>query len=447
MKFNTAYILFIFIFLSATSVAQEKINFPNIDKKTYEQYLNKDWKNLIKTGKKSLKNDVDFYYLQVRMGIAYYELKKFPKAVRNFENDLSENKKDNLIQEYLYFSYIYSGRYEDARVLAGNFNRKLKEKLDISAEHPGISALYFETKHDINDDYKYSPEIEEIVSQNVVTDQSYYNISMEHLAGDKVSIFHGYSNVGITNLVLNIEPVNDVVLPSDYEEKISQNEYYFSLKAQIAKGTNLSGGFHYLSTKYFALDPNPVSPGRWGSSTSTLYSYRENTFVGSLNLSKHFLILKITGGASVSNMNLNLQVQPEFTLRLYPFGNSTFYTDSKAIYLMDFENDTQTKEPIFRQSLGINFLKYSWFEPSLTYGNMKNYTAYNAFVANNDVDIIKQKYEALLNLGFSKGRFNVFFKYQYNIKENTFKINDIINQTEYVNQSITGGIKIIFKKY
>ena len=447
MNRNIFYIIPLILLFSISTSAQDKISYPTVDKKTYEQYLNEDWKDLIKTGKEALKHDIDFYYLQVRMGIAFYELKKYPKAVRNFENALNENKKDMLIQEYLYFSYIFSGRYNDARVLAGTFNRELKAKLNISAEHPGISALYFETKHDINDDYLHFPEIGEIVSQNVVTDQSYYNISMEHLAGDKVSIFHGYSNVGITNLVLNIEPVNDVVLPSIYEEKISQNEYYFSLKAQIAKGTNLSGGFHYLSTKYFALDPNPVSAGRWGSSTSTLYSYRENTFIGSLNVSKHFSILKITGGASVSNMNSNLQVQPELTLRLYPFGNSRFYSDSKAIYLMDFENDTQTKEPIFRQSLGINFLKYSWFEPSITYGNIKNYTAYNAFVAHNDVDIIKQKYEALLNLGFSKGRFNVFFKYQYNVKENSFKIDDIIKQTEYINQSITGGIKIIFKKY
>ncbi|MCD4791881.1 MAG: tetratricopeptide repeat protein [Bacteroidales bacterium] len=442
MRINYIIILILF-FSSFSAIAQETINYPAIDKKTYEQYLSKDWKALIKTGKQSLKNNINFYYLQVRMGIAYYELKRYPKAVKYFENAFTQNKNDELIQEYLYFSYVFSGRYEDARVLTGKFKRQLKEKLNISAEHPFISAFYLETKHDISDDYKYIPQIFETVSQKVVSDQSYYNASLEHLIGGKISIFHGYSNVGIKNLITD----DDIDLPPVYEENIAQNEYYFSLKAQIAKGTSLSGGFHFLHTKYNASDPNPVSAGRWGSTSYTLYKFSENSFVASLNLSKQFSILKITAGASVANLNLNFQFQPELSLRLYPFGNLKIYSDSKFAYLIENAGSIQNLNPIFKQSIGINFLKYSWFEPAVTIGNMVNYTSYNAFIVNNDVDIIKQKYEALLNFGLAKGRFNLFFKYQYNIKENTFEINGVDNQKEYVNQSITGGIKWYFKKY
>ena len=443
MRINYIIILLLFFLISFSAVAQEKMSAPSVDNITYEQYLKKDWKALIKTGKESLKYDIDFYYLQVRMGIAYYELKRYPKAIKYFENAYSQNKSDELIQEYLYFSYVFSGRYEDARVLAGKFKRLLKEKLSISAEHPFISAFYLETKHDINEEYKYIPQENEIVNQIAVLDQSYYNISLEHLIGDKVSIFHGYSNVGITNLITD----NDIELPPVYEENIAQNEYYFSLKAQIARGMNLSGGFHFLHTKYYAPDPDPFSAGRWGGMSNALYNYNENSFVGSLNLSKHFSIFKITAGASVANMNLNFQFQPELTLRLYPLGNSILYTDSKVIYIIENTDSTQTKNPVFRQSIGINFMKYSWFEPAVTIGNMNNYTSFNAFIANNDVDVIKQKYEALLNFGFSKGKFNVFLKYQYNIKENTYEINDFETKKEYVNQSITGGIKWYFKKY
>ncbi len=444
MKLNRIYIFLIFIAFSFSSIAQEQINYPNIDKKTYHQYLNKDWKALIKTGKQSLKNNIDFYYLQVRMGIAYYELKKYAKAVKYFEEAYSTKKDDELIQEYLYFSYIFSGRLEDARVIAGKFKRNLKEKLNISAENPFISALYLETKHDINEEYKYIPEDGKIINQKVTLNQSYYNISLQHFIGDKVTIFHGYSNVGIKNLLSN----DDSGLPSSFEEDISQNEYYFSLKAQIYKGLNLSGGFHFLHTSYYAPDPNPTSgTGRWGNSSFPLYKYSEISFAGSMNLSKQFSIMKITSGFSISNLNYGLQLQPELSLRIYPFGNSKFYTDSKAIYIMELDKDNKSEEPVIKQSFGIRFLKYSWFEPSITYGNMKNFTAYNVFIVNNDVDITKQKYEALLNLGFSKGKFNIFLKYQYNLKDNSFEINGIENTKEYVNQSITGGIKWYFSKY
>ncbi len=281
MKLYKTFLIFVFIYLSLTSVAQESINYPSIDKKTYQQYLNKDWKDLIKTGKNSLKNNIDFYYLQVRMGIAYYELKKYANAVKYFEKAYLTNKNDELIQEYLYFSYIFIGRYEDARVLSDKFKRNLKEKLKISAENPFIKALYLETKFDFNDDYKQLPQFGELIDQTSVLNKSYYNISLQHDIGSKTSIFHGYSNIGITNLIITDELV-DV---KTYEEKVFQNEYYFSLKYQIAKGTNISGGFHYLRTNYKASIPSSTSSGRWGNNSDiSLYNYSENSFAASFNI-------------------------------------------------------------------------------------------------------------------------------------------------------------------
>lgn len=436
-------LLIVFIFYKIQLFSQVQINYPSIDKLSYEQYLNKDWKSLIKTGKMSLKKGIDFYYLQVRMGIAYYDLKKYPKAVKHFENAYKQNPDDEVIQEYLYFSYLFSGRYNDARVIASKFNRVLKGKLKISAEHPAISAVYIETKHDINEDYLYTPQSGENINQSVVTDQSYYNFSLEHLAGNRVTIFHGYSNVKITNEIADTDPY----LPPLYKEIISQNEYYFSLKVNIATGFNLTGGFHFLNSKYYAPDPNPVTVGRWNTTTNALYNYSINSYAASLNLSKHFSNFNIVGGVSVSNLNSNFQFQPQLSLKLFPFGNSRFYTNSNAALIIENELNTQTINPVVKQSIGIYFTKYSMIEPSVTIGNMKNYTDYNAYIANNDINLTKRKYEILVNLGFSKGIFNVFLKYQYNIKENYFEINDVAQSKEYVNQSITGGIKWYFKKY
>ena len=120
MEFKNINIRFILLVLNIAVFSlfiqsQETISYPIVNIETYNLYLKSDWSALIKTGKRALKNNIDFYYLQVRMGIAYYELKKYRKAIPYFENARKQNSDDELIKEYLYYSYLFSGRVDDAR--------------------------------------------------------------------------------------------------------------------------------------------------------------------------------------------------------------------------------------------------------------------------------------------------------------------------------------------
>jgi hypothetical protein len=438
-------VLLLLLPLSITVFSQEKYDFPTIDKITYQQYLDKDWENLIHTSNKALKNGVDFYYLQVRTGIAYYETKHYALAVKYFENAYSQNNDDELIQEYLFFSYLYSGRFDDARYFGSKLNQVLKDKLLIQTEYPLVRAIYLDTKHDINKDYTYVPTGNELVYQKNVKNQSYYNFSLEHWIGKRFTIFHGYSNIGITNEVFEV----DINIPPIYKEFVYQHEYYISLKSYIAKGTSVTGGVHYLYTNYLAPDPNSRMSGneRWGTkSSSLLYDTTENAFAVSLNITKQFSIVNVSFGISMANLNNSLQLQPELSLKVYPLGNPVFFVTCKADYLIEKSNSVFKYYPILKPGIGIGFLKYSWFEPSISFGNLHNYTEYNAFIANNDIDHVFTKYEGLLNIGLFKGKFNLFFKYQYNIKNNTFYINGIENTIPYINHSITGGLKWYFNK-
>ncbi|MDA3894242.1 MAG: tetratricopeptide repeat protein, partial [Salinivirgaceae bacterium] len=79
-------ILFLAIIIFAISAySQEVENATTIDKDTYILWLAKDWDRLITIGKTAIKNEVDFYYLRVRMGIAYFEKKNYHKAIYHFE--------------------------------------------------------------------------------------------------------------------------------------------------------------------------------------------------------------------------------------------------------------------------------------------------------------------------------------------------------------------------
>ncbi|NPA68236.1 MAG: tetratricopeptide repeat protein [Chlorobi bacterium] len=437
---RTFLISIILITVSLLSEAQNNFSVSDIDALTYKQYMQKDWKNLIKTGKRAKRKGIDFYYLQYRTGIAYYELKKYAEAVKYFEKIHSENPEDETILEYLYYSYLFSGRIEDARLTATYFSRKAKERLNIETEYPFIKALYFSTIQNVNDDYGHIPETDETVEQKTVLNESWYNISAEHYIGDRLTVFHGYSRLQMSNDIKDTNPD----LPEEYLEDINQNEYYLSLKYHAGKGFNITGAFHYLNTLYYS--PVYITIGR-RTSLTYLYYFRENSVAGFLKFDKSFSIFNAAVESSVSDLNGKFQIQPALSLKIYPFANTKFYSETKGIYHIEDDNGTKRYSPVIKQTLGINFLKYSLLNISATYGDLLNYTEYNAFITNNDLDLTKLKAEIYLNFGLSKGRFNIFLNYQYNQKENTYLINDNEITEDYTNHIIAGGIKWYFSKY
>ena len=52
-------------------------SFIKIDSATYAQYLAGDWSTLVHEGKQAISQGVDYYYLRMRVGIAFYEMKNW----------------------------------------------------------------------------------------------------------------------------------------------------------------------------------------------------------------------------------------------------------------------------------------------------------------------------------------------------------------------------------
>ena len=74
-------ILIIYLMLALTFVqAQEGITYRQADSATYASYLAGDWQALINSGKQALDEDIDYFYLRLRMAIAYYYKGEHDKA-------------------------------------------------------------------------------------------------------------------------------------------------------------------------------------------------------------------------------------------------------------------------------------------------------------------------------------------------------------------------------
>ena len=70
-------IVFLFFFRAASGFAQDTLSAASVEQKTYQLYLDKNWNELITYGNKAIEKGYDYFYLQLRVGIAYYEKKNY----------------------------------------------------------------------------------------------------------------------------------------------------------------------------------------------------------------------------------------------------------------------------------------------------------------------------------------------------------------------------------
>ncbi len=112
-------ILVFIVLLSAVHLlhAQGKPDRTMLDQETYQLYQEKNWKKLIVRGEYALEQGYDFYYLRMRLGLAWFSLGRFEKARTQFLIALKSIPHDRTASYYLYYANLYSGRSGEARKL------------------------------------------------------------------------------------------------------------------------------------------------------------------------------------------------------------------------------------------------------------------------------------------------------------------------------------------
>ncbi len=120
------------------SVAQEEVTFRQVDSITYRLYEQQQWTALIQQGKNFVKQGFDYYYLHLRLGIAYFHTHQYGLAEKYLKKAWAYNDADE-VKYWLYFTYVNQG----IRSLADYVYRRMHDKTVIA--HPLISGFYPET--------------------------------------------------------------------------------------------------------------------------------------------------------------------------------------------------------------------------------------------------------------------------------------------------------------
>jgi hypothetical protein len=389
-------ILIIYAFLLLPFIPLRSQSFAELDAETYHLYTEKKWKDLIRSGKSVLKQDIDYYYLRMRIGIAYYEQKNYKPAQKHFRRALEFNQGDPVASEYLYYAFLFAGQTQQAALLYRDFPETLKNKLT----PPGlkivdrISAEYlynhFFTNELVNDPgiFDGAPPGAQIVTRDLQN----LNLLLHHYMHPGTSFRHAYTYLGKENSYHYDDGFSRFSVD---RQKVRQHQYYISPSFSFAGGLTISPSFHFLHIEFEMPYPSGGGAGPGGNNSIAIRNEFANDLTAGLSLSKFQGRFSYRAGAIYSTLNEASQFTGSVGLTWYPAGNLDAYMGvSLNAHYRDLSEGSPVLIPDFLAAYGI--ASRVWIELSGSYGEMRNYTESNAYLVYNGLDWMK--YKILANL-------------------------------------------------
>ena len=371
-------------------------DFVSVDKKTYDLYMEKQWDELIRAGKEGLKQDIDYYYLRMRIAIAFYEKKNYKTSQAHFRKALEFNEGDPVALEYLYYAYLLAGQSQQAGMLVKEFTPSLEEKINPpSGKFADILALEYlynfnDTEHILDDPDKYFSGLP-YGYQLITINFSNLNAMLHHQISPGITLTHAYTYLNKKNFYYYDDGLSRF---ADDGQRVIQNQYYISPAFSTQSGLTIAPAFHILRIRFQApyVVSGGGSPGFGGGSSSIRYTdLFSHHFVGGLSLSHYAGRFAIRLGGIYSSINDASQLTGTAGLTWYPLGNMDLYLGSSLNVHNEFNNEETSIELIPDFLLGFGISSKVWMEFSGAYGNMKNYTEGNGYIVYNGLDWMKYK--------------------------------------------------------
>jgi len=424
-----------FIFNFFNGHTQETVPSESIEQESYRLYLDKKWEELIRVGNIAIKQEVDYFYLRMRIGIAYYEKKNYALAEEHFRKALLFNSSNDLALEYLYYCLMLNGRLEEARLLSNQFNKELAEKIGTNNKS-SIDYIILESGTKKTDSSSYYNTYTKTRS-NYFNPPLYFQIGLNHSIKNRVSLFHAFS----------------YYQQNHYIGTIKQLQYFVKSSIPIAKNWLLIPALHIIQSNFssetitYKTDtlwppgapphtlPPPGAPPlqittHSLSSTSHLNSTNQ---VGSLAVQKNYKRYVFSLGTCLYSTNELIQFIHSGFMSYSVFGNPNLIVGTSA-YLHHVQHKTSLYTAfspfIYVQATNRLSLRLSYFQNS-TYNLIED----NGYLVNNSIDLTTSRYSALVNFTLNE-HISLYGLYQLEHKTENYQ------SFHYKYHMILGGLKI-----
>ncbi|MGB9696885.1 MAG: hypothetical protein ACP5P3_06280 [Ignavibacteria bacterium] len=440
-----AGIILVLLILVSSAVSQTKNDKSEVDAKSFELYVAGKWDSLTIYCEDAISNGVDFYYLRMRAGIGYYELKKYLSAIPHFERALEFQPGDTIALEYLYYSYLFTNKTAKLNLLATLLPPSLRQKVHY-LEPKFVAGSYVEGGYGINSNYDDTKTnfgkggSQTVESQLIRNNSNYFSLNLLHSISERVSLFHGVSglNISRTGQFFNKNKLQEVDL------RTQQWNYY--LTGGIYLGANF---YTTLTMNLLFVNYEELLVLQSGSDfVAQKTSSSQNNYIFGLSLSKELGNITLGLSNSVSNMNNNNQRQSSLDVTLYPKSNLNLYLVSNFILHRNINtNNYAVERGLLRTKIGFKLLNKVWAELQYTFGTIVNYSEDNYYIVYNVEDKISNL--AGVNLFFLlSDKVELLVRYSFYVQEvpkYTYNSNNILtNFFKEYNHNLIGGLKWTF---
>ena len=389
-----------------------------LDSLTYRQYLDGDYRELIRTSRRAEEEGIGFYYLNYRAAIAHYALKDYAKAVEYYRETLSETPDDPALKEGLYYAYLLSGQRENAAILAKTLAPHTQATIGLkesAVDYLSLSGGYLMND---NNPGSLSPAAGQD-SLNQYQDMIFSALGIGFNLSERTTLKLGYQ-------LYNTRFQRSVATTLIKEEDLSQHQLVAALEFFTPNNVTwgFSGGYYNIETIDNIISSASgnsgygygAGPGGYNTPAgSTSAATKRNSACSLLAFfNKRFTYTLPEIAVAYSNFGGIDQYQAEGSLTYYPLGNLNFYGITSAAMIHTPEGWT-TEQYILSQHLGVKLFRQIWLDANTSFGNHLNYITDRSFLVYDTYDPIKGM--AGLTLSWFLKRMTVNAGYQWQQKE------------------------------
>ena len=448
MKYSITIILSLVLFVG--TFAQDSLSFKQVDTTTYQSYLHKDWKSVIKVGNQALQQNIDYYFLRMRLGIAYYERKNFRKSIIHFTKAMQMSPDEVVATEYLYFAYKAIGNDIQAmRTLNQSHTKFSQKQLNKQTIFQDVYSFYSTRIYDADqlegaNLLAYQDEIQargKPIYTNQYIPKTYQNFQLgttvRFSPSWRLGISYQYFKTSSEQYIL--DPFQKITEDS----KVIQKQWNINNTLALGNKIQASVFLSYLSQKYNYIYPNTsVFPANYETVSN---ASNKNLLLG-IALSRQQTYFDISLSASVMTAT-DPSNQFDLGLSIYPFGNRKLSLESRISSLLA---DTTGRHLIVSEELSYSPHERILLSLSGNWGDMRNWNTNNGYNVYNGIYNLSALYQAKLTVRVVK---KLYFKLFYEYMENSSNIwskslftsdeNDIpqvITNNKFYTHSIIGGL-------
>ncbi len=403
------------LIVCSTALSAQK-DFKTLDMRTYDFFIRGDYKNLKQTADTMFSQGIDFYYLRMRLGILSFNKQQYPDALSHFNKAIQFNSLDSISGEYIYYSYLFSGRKADANLyLASIPPYQLSRTLKSEATH-------------------FSPDFHfgSVVTGSDITLYARNSLYYEAVK-NSLSIYAGFESYFLNRFKATFTYTNyrkegtvySSSNPSGTNLNFVQNQVYGKLSGYIFPGWEFSGFSHFA----FYMDMLAANQ-------------KTQEYLFGLGVSKNGWKIRTGANISVSNFSNSDQIRGEGYLTYLPSGNLNLYFTSGGMYQSD-KNWGSTYQA--NQEIGFKILRTLWLESGIVIGNSFLYARYQGYVMNNSFETtITAIYGNIIILSGKHFRITLTPSYAEN-QIYSWDLNAYTRTGKVTNDSFGGLIRLTYK--